>query len=76
MEERDFKRIIKETVKETLVGLGIDACDPMEMQQDLHFLRNLRGTFEKIGKKALMTVVGVLVVAALGALWVGMKIGH
>jgi hypothetical protein len=73
MEEKDMKQIVKEAVKETLVSLGIDACDPMETQQDFHFLRDLRLTTGKIKSKARLAVVGVLVAAALGVLWIGIK---
>jgi len=73
MENEDVKKVVKEAVKETLVSLGIDACDPMETQQDFHFLRDLRQSTEKIKSKARLVAVGVLVTAALGVLWIGIK---
>lgn len=73
MEKNDVKQVVKEAVKETLISLGMDACDPMEMQQDMHFLRDLRQTTEKIKSKARLAAVGVLVAALLGAVWLGIR---
>lgn len=71
MEEQEIKKIVKETVKETLISLGVDACNPMEVQQDLHFLHDCRLGSEKLKSKVGLAIVGVLVTTALAALWLG-----
>lgn len=73
MDEKQMRAVVKEAVKETLISLGIDACNPMEMQQDFHFLRDVRQTAEKVKSKVPLAAVGVLVAALLGAVWLGLK---
>lgn len=73
MDEKQVREIVKESVKETLVTLGIEACDPIDMQRDFQFLREVRQTAEKVKGKAILAAVGVLVAALLGVLWLGFK---
>ena len=41
-EEALIKKIVKETVHETLETLGLEVADPREVQADQHYLRKLR----------------------------------
>lgn len=60
-------------VARTLVALGIDADDPLEMQADFLHLRNWRKSTEAVKRKALLTAVGVIVTGAIGYLLVAFK---
>lgn len=73
MERDELRKVIKETVKETLISLGMDACNPIEMQKDLAFARELRQTVDKVKNKGIIAAVGVIVVAILGLIWIGIK---
>ncbi|MCP4993151.1 MAG: hypothetical protein GY934_05105 [Gammaproteobacteria bacterium] len=52
-------------VQSTLIALGIDAHNPLEVQRDMQFARNLRTLSENAGRKAILTVIGVIVVAII-----------
>lgn len=67
---RDAVRI---AVKETFMTLGMDASEPLELQQDMHFLRDLRGERESMRSKGRLTVIGMLCAAAGAVLWTGFK---
>jgi len=73
MRRADVKEVVREAVQETLLMLGVDAKDPLVMQQDMHFVRELRTASEKVRSRGLLALIGVLVVALAGAAWVGIK---
>jgi serine protease inhibitor len=77
MTKDEIKQLITETskatVSETLRGLGIDADNPLETQKDFQSLHDWRVSIEKIRHKAILSAVGVVVVGALAALWLGIK---
>lgn len=60
-------------VTAALERVGIDPDDPTAVQRDLAFLRDWRTTTAGMRKKGLVTAAGVIVVGALGALWLGIK---
>lgn len=64
---------IKEAVRETLIELGIDHSDPLEMQKDFQHLREWRTTTEGMKSKGLIAVFGFLVTGILAAAWLGIK---
>jgi hypothetical protein len=45
--------VVRTAVTETLVTLGMDASDPLALQQDMHFIRDMRVTSEKIRSKGI-----------------------
>ena len=73
MDREELKEVVKEAMIETLVGLGIQASDPMEMQRDHQFLREIRLTAEKVKTKGILVSVGVLVTGLLGLLGIWIK---
>lgn len=73
MQEDDIKRIVSETVKETMLLLGVKIDDPVEMQKDFAHLRKWRGAVETAQSTSMLTVIGILVTGTLGALWIGFQ---
>lgn len=65
--------VVRTAVQETLITLGIDASDPMAIQQDMHFVREMRQTSEKLRSKGLLVMMTLLVSALVGAAWLGIK---
>ena len=65
--------VVRTAVQETLISLGMDASDPMALQQDMHFVREMRIASEKMRSKGLLLVLGLVLTAAIGAMWVGLK---
>lgn len=73
MTETEIKTIVKEAVKETLLGLGVDADDPTEVQKDWAFLRNWRESTEAVKRQGLIAVVVTALVGLAGLVWMAMK---
>lgn len=56
-------------VIETLTTLGFDTKDPFQIQKDQSFLRTMRvGTYSGLGI-GLKTIIGMVVTAGAGWLW-------
>ena len=73
MRQDDAKQVVREAVQETLLTLGVDAGAPLDVQQDMHFVRELRLASEKIQSRGLLVLVGILVTGLVGAVWIGIK---
>ena len=69
----ELREVISYSVEETLVKLGIEADDPIEMQRDFQTLRDWRKASISIRSKAMLTVITLFVAGTLGALWIGVK---
>ena len=61
------EELIKKTVHHTLVELGFDVDNPLELQADNAWVRKYRDLSEKIGSRVLLTIVTVLTTGAIGA---------
>ena len=73
MNDADVKKIVAETVSETLLKLGIDASDPIELQKDMQHLRQWRESIATVKRQSIITAVGVITLGALGLLWTAVK---
>jgi hypothetical protein len=71
--EHEIRRIIAETVNETLTRLGVDTEDPLEFQRDLQHLRAWRESVATVKQQSLVTVVGILIAGALGLMWLALR---
>lgn len=71
--EEAMRRVARLTVEETLVRLGMDGGDPIEMQKDFQQLREWRVAVEGVKQKGILTAVGILITGLAAALWVGVK---
>ncbi len=65
--------LVKDTVKETLLSLGLEIDDPIKMQKDFQHLRDWREASESLKSHGLTTLVGILLAGLLGAIWMGIK---
>jgi hypothetical protein len=63
----------KETVRETFRGLGVDMEDPISVQHDFAFVRELRTTLSCARRRAVMVLVGIGASACAGAIGLGIK---
>ena len=75
MNETDIKAIVKTSVHETLIALGVDVDDPMQVQRDFAALRSWRTSLETVRKQGLIAAVGILVAGFMGLLWVALRGG-
>lgn len=65
--------IIRETVRESFLMLGVKLDDPIEVQKDFQHLREWRQTSESIKKKGMLAATGIIVSGLLAAVWIGIK---
>jgi hypothetical protein len=72
MTEAEVKRIISETVTETLLKLGVDTDDPVSFQKDMAHLRTWRESMETIRKQSLITAIGIVTAGVLGLIWMAL----
>lgn len=75
MTEADIRRIVDETVNQTLTKLGVDIDNPLEYQKDMQHLRAWRESISTVKRQTLISAVGVITVGILGLIWVSLK-GH
>lgn len=69
----ELERIVAESVRQTLIQLGISTLDPLEMQKDMQHLREWRKSMENVKSKAVITTLTVLLSGLLAAIWLGFK---
>ena len=68
-----LRSVVKDTVSETLVRMGIDAEDPIEMQKDFSHLRQWRTATDSARTKGVVALVGILVTGICAAVWMGLQ---
>jgi hypothetical protein len=71
--EDEVRALVRSTVKETLTTLGVDEDDPLEVQRDLAWVRDVRKASASARAKAGTALIGLLVAAVAGACWLGFK---
>lgn len=76
MTDEDIRKIVSETVAQTLLRLGLDAEDPIELQADFLHLRKFRKSYEAAGRQTLLTAVGIIVAGILGLIWLKIGLGN
>jgi hypothetical protein len=65
----EVRRIVRDTVHETLKVLAIDAEEPFEVQKDMAFVRAWRTNAEAMTRGGFLAGVSVVVVGVLGLIW-------
>lgn len=70
---KEARTIIRETVRESFLMLGVKIDDPIEVQKDFQHLREWRQTTESIKNKGMLATTGVMVSGLLAAAWIGIK---
>ena len=75
MTEDDVRKIVAGTVAETLLKLGIDASDPIELQADMRHLRQWRESISTVKRQSLITAIGILTAGMLGLIWMAVTRG-
>lgn len=73
LKKDEVEAVVHMAVRETLLSMGVDTSDPIEMQRDFQSLRDWRRTSEAIRSKGTLTLIGIVTAGVLGAVWVGLK---
>lgn len=71
--QEEARVLVRETVRETFLMLGLKVDDPIEVQKDFQHLRDWRETTDAIKTKGAVAATGIVVTGAVGALWLGVK---
>tara|TARA_R110000737_G_scaffold47134_6_gene67072 strand:+ start:10642 stop:10932 length:291 start_codon:yes stop_codon:yes gene_type:complete len=69
----NMQDVVRTAVQETLITLGMDVSDPLKIQQDMAFLRDLRQTHTTIRSRGMLVMVGLVVSSIAAAAWMGLK---
>lgn len=67
------RETVSHAVRDTLITLGIDAGNPLEMQRDFQTLRDLRMTKEAVTSRAGKAVVGAALTGVIALFALGVK---
>jgi hypothetical protein len=73
MTKQEIRKIVSDTVRETLIELGIAHDDPLEMQRDFQHLREWRLATAMIRRKGILAVLGLVIAGTAAAMWLGFK---
>lgn len=73
MSSEDFQHLVAETVKQTLIQLGIDHSNPIEMQQDFQHLRSWRKAGQELRSKGLVAALGIFLTGTVSLILLGLK---
>jgi hypothetical protein len=71
--EKLAKLAAKEAVSETFLSLGMDISNPISVQGQFAFLRNLHYAARHVRNVIIAGVVGAIVSGCVWALWTGFK---
>jgi hypothetical protein len=71
--KEEVKTIVAESVRQTLMQLGIASNDPIEMQKDMQHLREWRQTMDSVKSKGLLTVLTMFLTGIAAAFWLGFR---
>jgi hypothetical protein len=76
MDTEETRRIVRDTVEQTLISIGLDISDPdaiKSMQKNMAWVENRRLLEEKLSWKIVATVAVFFVGGLLSALILGFK---
>lgn len=76
MTEAEIRRIVRESVHETLTTLGLDANAPeaiLDLQRDFAFLRRTRMGGEELARKTRLAAMGLALSGLAYLLWEGAR---
>lgn len=69
MNPDDLKKLISSTVEETLLKMGVDSTNPLEMQKDLQHLRSWRNSTEAVKRQSIIAAIGLVTAGTLALIW-------
>ena len=65
--------LMRQTVHETLMGLGFDMRDPNNLQADMHYLRKIRNGSEDVSNILRSSAITLSFTTALYLIWEAVK---
>lgn len=68
-----MQALVSEAVKQTLIQLGIDHQNPLEMQQDFQYLRTWRKSGQELKRKTTIALAGLFLSGFVALFLMGIK---
>lgn len=69
----ELKTIVAEAVRQTLLQMGVDSSNPIEMQRDFNHLRQWRRAGDEIKKKGIVATISIFATGVLALVLIGVK---
>lgn len=69
----EIHHITREVVHQTLLEIGVQFSDPIEMQRDFQHLRQWRRAGEDLRSKGILTLLGIFIAGLVGLIVVGFR---
>lgn len=69
IDPEELRKVIRETVHETLLRMGFDAQQAQRIQADMLYLRRIREGSEDMVRRVRASIITVLVSTVLFLLW-------
>ena len=69
----DLKKLISEAVRETLVQMGANPSNPIEMQRDFQHLRQWRTAGEDLRAKGMLALLSIFITGAVALFLVDLR---
>lgn len=69
----EVAELVATTVRQTLIQLGIDTANPLEMQADFRHLREWREANRELKHKGMMALIGIVLSGAAALILLGVK---
>ena len=73
MTHEELQKLIAEAVRQTLVQMGADPSNPIEMQRDFQHLRQWRRAGEDLRSKGMLTLLSIFVTGSVALFLVGLR---
>ncbi|MGB1539347.1 MAG: hypothetical protein ACPG80_00145 [Rickettsiales bacterium] len=72
-QEEKQRRLVQQTVCETLSGLGFNVDEPGKLQADMHYLRKMRNGSEDMMRVVRRSAITMLCTTSLFLIWEALK---
>ena len=73
MTHEELQKLIAEAVRQTLVQMGADPSNPIEMQRDFQHLRQWRESGEDLKRKGTVALLGIFFSGLVSLILLGLK---
>lgn len=67
------QQLVADTVKQTLIQLGIDSANPLEMQKDFQHLRQWRRAGDDLRSKGMIALLTIFIAGIISLILAGAK---
>lgn len=73
LSKEEINQVVAEAVRQTLLQMGVDSENPIEMQRDFQHLRQWRRAGEEIKQKSIVATISIFATGVLALVLIGVK---